>query len=302
MNAQGGAVDPVRIFVAATAAEWLPMRVLEFSIRETSSLAVNFSSIHQFERPIPIPQAVKNRPRTPFSFQRFLIPELCHYKGRALYLDADMQVFRDIGELWNRPFLGCDLQTVRESNDGRRGQFSVMLLNCERLDWNIDEIVRKLDEGTLGYSGLMYEMKVVSKIGLDIPPEWNSLERYVPDSTALLHYTDMNMQPWTSTGNPYGHLWIRCLRRALSGGVVTRADLEREAASGNIRPSLISQIDHGIDSCVGLPHTLADQDRNYTPPYKQLRSGRARPWTSLRAAAWQILARCYRRSPFTRWF
>ena len=66
-----------------------------------------------------MPLAVENRPRTPFSFQRFLIPELCGYSGKAIYLDADMQVFRDIRELWNYDFSGCDLQTVRAAKKGR---------------------------------------------------------------------------------------------------------------------------------------------------------------------------------------
>ena len=54
--------------------------------------------------PIPLPKDEKNRPRTGFSFFRFAIPELCNYSDRALYLDADMQVFSDLAELWDIPF------------------------------------------------------------------------------------------------------------------------------------------------------------------------------------------------------
>ena len=56
--------------------------------------------LHEATIPIPTPATPANRPRTPFSFQRFLIPELCGFKGRGIYVDSDMQVFEDIRGLW----------------------------------------------------------------------------------------------------------------------------------------------------------------------------------------------------------
>lgn len=294
--------EPVRVFVAATPAEWLPMRVLEFSIKETTSLPVEVSAIYTFSRVIPMPIAIENRPRTPFSFQRFLIPELCGFSGKAIYLDADMQVFWDIRDLWNYDFAGCDLQTVREAQKGRRGQFSVMLLDCKALGWNIDQIVAALDAGELDYAALMYEMRVAKKIGTDISPEWNSLERYNPEKTRLLHYTDMNTQPWISTVNPLGHLWVDCLQRALQVGFISREELQREVISGHVRPSLLAQIDANLDASVVLPASMQKLDRKFVPPYRSLLSGKSRPWTSLRSAARAFLRRSYYRSPLPRYF
>lgn len=296
------AVESVRVFVASTPAEWLPMRILEFSIRETTSLPVEFLAICTFNRTIPMPLAVENRPRTPFSFQRFLIPELCGFSGKAIYLDADMQVFRDICDLWNHDFAGCDLQTVREAQKGRRGQFSVILLDCERLKWNIEEIVAALNAGELNYASLMFEMQTAKRIGWDISPEWNSLERFNPETTALLHYTDMNTQPWISIANPLGHLWVACLRRALAAGFISRSEVEREISSGHVRPSLLPQLDAGIDSTLELPAAVRRLDRGFVAPYRHLRSGHARPWTSARTALFALLRRCYYRSPLPRLF
>lgn len=292
---------PVKVFVAATAAEWLPTRVLEYSILETASLPVEVRAIYTAERAIPTPAALENRPRTPFSFQRFVIPELCAYQGRAIYLDSDMQVFRDIAGLWNQPLAGCDLQTVRESGEGRRGQFSVMLLDCERLRWNVDEIVAALDAGRLTYDKLMYEMAVAPRIGRDISPDWNALEQYDADSTCLLHYTDMNTQPWVASTNPRAHLWVACLRRALDGGFISRDEFERELAAGHVRPSLRAQIDDGVDRPVDLASAALKGDRSFVAPYRRLRTGKARPWTSARSAASAFLRRCYYGSPLPRW-
>lgn len=288
---------PVRVFVASTPGEWLPMRVLEFSIRETTTLPVELAAIYQFERPIAMPRAVENRPRTPFSFQRFLIPELCHFKGRAIYMDADMQVFRDIGGLWNQPFAGCDLLTVQEAGDGRRGQFSVMLLDCEKLGWNVDRIVEALDSGELNYATLMYEMRVAKQIGRSISTSWNCLERYDPATTSLLHYTDMDTQPWVSTANPLGYLWIACLRRALASGFISRDEISREIAAGHVRPSLLAQLDSDIDDTLLLPAAIQRQDRNFVAPYKYLQCQHSRPWTSPVSALRALLKRVYYHTP-----
>jgi len=295
-------IDPVRVFVASTPAEWLPMRVLEHSIREETSLPVEVTAIHTYNRAIKTPVAIENRPRTPFSFQRFLIPELCDFKGRAIYLDADMQVFCDIQQLWNHDFSGCDLQTVQEANKGRRGQFSVMLLNCSRLRWNIDQIVADLDSGKLDYAALMYDMRVTEKIGRDISPQWNSLEFFEAGKTCLLHYTDMKTQPWISTVNPLGSLWLSALRRALTAGFISRDEIEREIKSGHVRPSLLGQIDSGHDETTSLAASVLKLDRSFVPPYKSLTCGKARPWTSIRSAILSYLKNGYYRSPLPRFF
>lgn len=285
----------VRVFVAASDGEWLPMRVLEFSMRETSALPVEVSAIASFGKTIPQPRELRNRPRTPFSFQRFLIPEICGYQGRAIYLDADMQVFTDIGEVWTHDMGGHDLLAVSEGTAGRKGQFSVMLLDCAKLRWRIADIVRGLDEGRYTYEDLMHGMCVADSVGRTLDPAWNSLETHAPGITRLLHYTDMDTQPWVSTANPNGHLWVGCLRRAVSAGFITSEDLHREVSAGHVRPSLLQEV-------LGAPPSRAEAarlDAGFRAPYKSIRSGHARPWTSWRAlarAAAQRLLRILRRS------
>lgn len=249
--------------------------------------------IHEFNKVIPMPQAVRNRPRTPFSFQRFLIPELCGLSGRAIYLDADMQVFRDIGVLWQQDFAGCDLQTVQEGRTGRRGQFSVMLLDCQQLGWRIDKIVDDLDAGRLDYSALMYEMRVASRVGRDIAPDWNSLEYYEAGKTSLLHYTDMTRQPWVSAANPFGELWVKCLRRALDCQFITREELLREVLAGHVRPSLLLQIDESADSLVLTSREMKKADQGFSPPYRKLVAGNASTWTLFGARVLRVIRRIY---------
>jgi hypothetical protein len=259
-------MNPIRVFVAATPGEWLPMKVLEFSMRETSARSVEVSAIASFHRPIPLPKDLRNQPRTPFSFQRFLIPEVCGFQGRAIYLDADMQVFADIDAVWSAPMDGNDLLAVSEGTAGRKGQFSVMLLDCERLNWRIEDVVRGLDEERYTYEQLMHEMCVAGSVGRTLDPAWNSLEAYIAGSTKLLHYTDMDTQPWVSMDNPLAPLWIACLRRAIGAGFITLADLASEIALGHVRPSLMGE-------AMGTSLSSAqarEMDHHFVAPYKSL--------------------------------
>ena len=166
---------PVRVYVATTEAQMLAVKVLEYSIRKHASLTVEVFPMHLSGVEIPLPKDQRNQPRTPFSFQRLIIPEIAGFRGRAIYLDSDMQVFQDIRELWTMPFNGADLLAAREPDaSGRKPQFSVMLLDCERLRWDIREIVARLDSGALTYEKLMYEMAEAGGVAshIDKPAHW----------------------------------------------------------------------------------------------------------------------------------
>ena len=267
-------VDLIKVFIAATRSEWLPMKVLEFSIRKHTSQPVQITPISSFERTIPIPQDHENQPRTPFSFQRFLIPELCNYQGKAIYLDADMQVFSDISDLFSIPFNKHDLLTTNSSTSCRANQFSVMLLDCQALEWNIDSIVDALDSNQLDYDGLMYHMKVANNIGNTIKPEWNSLEYFEKDITSLLHYTDMNNQPWVSYNNPNTYLWVNCLHEAITSDFISHNEINGEIKHGFIRPSLIWQLNN-IHTLGKLPIAVKKLDKRFCPPYKKLSSAKS---------------------------
>jgi len=282
--------SPVRVYVAATEAQMLAVKVLEYSIRKHASLTVQVSPLHLSGIEIPTPTRPENRPRTPFSFQRFLIPALTGYQGKAIYLDSDMQVFQDIRGLWNVPLADADLLAVEEpGSTGRRPQFSVMVLNCASLRWDIQEIVQSLNEGRLTYEPLMYDMAVASKIRASLDPAWNSLERYHPEETCLLHYTDMNTQPWLSRDNSLGYLWTRDLFEAIDRKFLSASEIAEHVQRGFVRPSLLYQVEHRIeDSCV-LSRKACQMDRGFVPPFSAAPLRQSSPWLRpsafLRAAA-----------------
>jgi hypothetical protein len=269
--------SPIRVYVGSQDAQMLAVKVLEFSIREHTTDDVVLFPLHEAKVDFPLPRDARNRPRTPFSFQRFYIPALQGHRGRAIYLDSDMQVFRDIREVWDLPFNGADLLAAREAGEtSRRPQFSVMLLNCDELKWNLPDIVAALDRGELTYETLMYDMAVARSVRAGIDSTWNSLERYVPGETGLLHYTDMPTQPWVSLDNPNGSIWVRDLIAAVDSGLIPRTFIEEHVRLGFVRPSLLYQLDHRVEWSERLPREARALDSRFVPPYKQMESGSAR--------------------------
>jgi len=261
---------PIKVFIAATTSEELPARVLAYSIKRHCSVSIDIVNLNNVDIHIPIPQLAANRARTPFSFQRFLIPELCDYQGHAIYLDSDMLVFSDIRKLWSHPFSHSNvLCSYSDTESRKKPQFSVMLLNCNDLTWKISNIITGLDSGNFSYKELMHDF-VLGKTKATIDPEWNSLEKYNAKSTNLLHYTNMHLQPWVSNANPLSYLWVKELHRAVKDGDISCEFIDEEIKKGHIRPSLSYQIKHNIHDPLLLPKEAVILDSKFTAPYKDI--------------------------------
>lgn len=138
-----------------------------------------------------------------FIYARFLVPYLCGYRGRALFVDGDMIVRADVGELFAdaMPYNGVkvvkhDYQTKHpikylgnENRDyPRKNWSSVVLWNCgfypnRKLT---PEFVREATGAELH----RFSWLVDSQIG-ELPSEWNRLvlEQDIRPTDKLLHYT-----------------------------------------------------------------------------------------------------------------
>lgn len=269
-------ITEARIFIGADRSQLLAVKVLEFSIRRRTSLDVRVRPMHDLD--LPDPTDIRQGKRTGFSFTRFAIPQLAGYSGRALYLDADMLVFRDLRELYEIPFNGAkvliqspppEIAPKPAAPKKRVKQCSVMLLDCGALDWDPSKIIAGLD-GDYSYEELMYQLCLLApdEIGEVIPFEWNSLETYVPGKTGLIHYTDMPTQPWVSPDNLNGYLWINEVRDMLDAGALALAEIEEEVRLGYFRPSLLIELrapraetaPQGVDL-----ERLREADANFVP-------------------------------------
>ena len=258
---------PIRVFVGTDAAQMMGVKMLEYSIKKQTPMSVEIVPIN--DNGLPVPRHPANKTRSGFSFCRFNIPRLCSYKGRAIYMDADMQVFTDLTSLWTWPMEGADIVYCDQPEArGRVPQFSVMVMNCSNLPWNVQEVIAGLDDGKYTYQELMNRFCIVpeNRKNMALPFEWNSLEFY-DQRTCLIHYTDMNTQPWVTNQNPNGYLWYALLREAVQEGFVALEDLYAEIRKGHVSPQL--------PDWAGLPapKDAAELLKNWVPPYKRFETG-----------------------------
>ena len=245
--------EAIEVFVGADRSQLMAVAVLEHSIRRHTSRPVTVCPL--IDVVLPEPKDPRQGSRTNFSFARFAIPGLKGYRGKGLYLDADMLVFRDIGALWDIPFEGASVVIqeplpahaeagAKPGAPARRvKQCSVMLIDCARARWDAPAIIAGLD-GRFTYEQLMYELCILDEdeIRYGVPFAWNSLEHF-DSQTRLIHYTDMDTQPWVSPLNRNGPLWLDELRLMLASGVLGRSDVRQEIELGYFRPSLLDEID-----------------------------------------------------------
>jgi len=262
---------PVKVYVGSQEEQMLSVKVLEYSIKKRTKVAVEVFPLHKADIKYGIPQSPENRQRTPFSFQRFTIPQLNNFAGKAIYVDSDMQVLKDIRQLWNLPMGGNDLLTVKQKDEANRDlQFSVMLLDCNQLKWSVNDIVAMLDSGELNYHSLMKEMRVAKNIGVKIHHSWNCLEWHKEGESALVHYTDMDTQPWVSVKNPLCKIWMQDLLEAIDSGFIDMAMVKDHVEKSWVRPSLIYQIENRILDSLKLPKEALALDKNFIAPYQRM--------------------------------
>lgn len=261
---------PIRIYIGASRREKLSARVLEFSIRRHASRSIVIESMYALAEKMTDEPWSTTTSGTNFSFFRFAIPQLTSFQGKAIYLDSDMLVFHDIRELWDASFEGADLLATNALEETNQSAcYSVLVLNCATLAWDVQRIVRDLEDGRYTYNALMRDCCLVdpTRKRLTIPREWNSLESYEQGRTRLLHYTHVPTQPWISTQNLLGRLWTEYLLEAIAEGFILVDEVVEEVRLGNVRSSLLAQIERGIADPWALSRRELAADRNFFPPY-----------------------------------
>jgi lipopolysaccharide biosynthesis glycosyltransferase len=188
---------------------------------------------------------------TAFSWMRFLIPEICNGKGKAVYVDSDVIAKSDFKKHFEDLVDNADFACVPAEASYAAGLYkrrilkskeirtikkpyltSVLVINCERVvsKYSFNDLLRLVDQGQMKYSEVMflsdrflekYNFKVV-----DMDPRFNVLDMDRPDAE-LVHFTDLKTQPWFSQFNPAGDFWYSYFKKAITDGYVLNVDLER---------------------------------------------------------------------------
>ena len=208
----------LRIFIGWDSREAECADVLAASLRKHSSIPLDI-------RFLKLSELNFNRPHDPlqsteFTYTRFLVPYLCNYQGKAVFMDCDMLCLGDIKELDDLNMTGLALRVVKHDHrplaktkmDGkvqtaypRKNWSSLMLFNCEKLKLWTNELVETQTGAYLHrFQDIPDEM-----IG-EIPKTWNTLD-WMDENTKLVHYTSGG--PWFEEckDHPCGAVWLEHL-------------------------------------------------------------------------------------------
>ena len=193
----------LRIFIGWDHRQPISYNVLQHSIIRRSSEPVAITPLVLGSLPL------KRVGLTPFTFSRYLVPWLCGFEGRALFMDSDVLVLGDVAELFKLADWSKAVQVVKQP---RRFEWaSVMLWHCDHPENAILTPEYVGDEARNPFKFGWLEGGLESPLIGDLPREWNHLVGYDEPRTdaKLVHYT-MGIPPYPETAMcEYAEAWVQ---------------------------------------------------------------------------------------------
>jgi len=189
----------IRIFIATDERSEQPDRVLEYSIRKNTEAEVDITFMRAGDPGWSMEEWNRGKPKdewkpksgggwgTAFSVFRFTIPELCGFKGKAIYMDSDMICLGDVQELWDTP-------TPKPWVSVSMKRTCVSVIDCAGMKGHMPGIDQMKASG-LNTSWYRRELVRQDLLSPTLPSPWNCFDE-VPRGCKLLHFTRMPTQPW----------------------------------------------------------------------------------------------------------
>lgn len=176
----------LKIFIGYDDRQPVSYNVLHASIMKHASIPVSITPLVLSTLPM------KRRGLTPFTYSRFICPYLCGFKGKSIFLDADILLRSDIAELAEIAPDTCDVSVVK--NKLRFEWSSVMVFNNELCRQLSPEAI---DDERYNPLGLGW----AEQIG-ELPTEWNHLVGYdTPNPNARLVHFTQGVPAWPETAS-----------------------------------------------------------------------------------------------------
>lgn len=198
-------MSPLRVFIGFDPRQPVAYTVAAHSVAINSSKPVAITPL--IYRQLPL----KRTGLTEFTFTRYLVPHLCNYEGRALFIDADMLCIGDIAELpWDAPqavsVVPHESSELHPEMSLYFERASVMLFNCAKCTVLTPEYIEQ---------GSPQSLKWAEDVG-ELPREWNHLVGYDrPKPAKMIHYTQgIPCFPETQ-GDEYAEHWIKAAQTAM---------------------------------------------------------------------------------------
>jgi hypothetical protein len=201
--------EPLRVFIGVDERQPLAYTVAAHSVQFNSSVPVAVTPLVQSQLP------VKRRGLTSFTFTRYLVPWLCGFQGRALFMDADTLAMGDVAELFRLPNTE-PVSVVPHGFVMKNGQPvsvlferpSVMLFDCAQCTKLTPEYIETGKPHSL--------VEWASSIG-HLPADWNYLVGYNTGGKAKLAHFTMGIPCFPETqSDEFAGEWQAIAQRTVS--------------------------------------------------------------------------------------
>lgn len=236
---------PIRIFVgcADRNADLEAQAALEWSLRKhtTRDLAIVW-----MQDRTGTPWSGWNRERwtTPFSGFRWSIPEICGFRGEAIYTDSDVLFLADIGELWDQVI--APGKTVIAIGQAHGQRYCVSKWNCEAARDHIPPLATLRKDPQSHRALMQYFAQHQNLVQQFSGGNWNCLDlepfNLGVQGTKAVHFTGIPTQP---------HLKHALPRLAKEGRQHWYGGLARE----HPRPELQALFDHYFEEAVAAGYS-----------------------------------------------
>jgi hypothetical protein len=218
---------PIRVFVGAKPGEEIAARVLLAGMERAAGrrLEVRFA-LPEIESLFGARAAALPRGVWPL-----LVPALCQFEGRALYVEPSALVLGDVARLWDAGMGGK--HALFPSN----GPASIALVDAARSPWDGEVLERTIGSGTKTAASLRPDSAAGTGA---LPAAWQFRDEASLAADAI-RFTCEPWLPWRSDLHPAAWLWDACFDAAVISGHVVPSDVERAAADVAIRPALAAR-------------------------------------------------------------
>ena len=247
--------ETIKVFIGSGEASRLERKVAIYSLRKHTQRPLDiyvFNGTHNAielndQKPVPAPLSLRLKYQniTEFSLYRFLIPQICNYQGKAIWIDSDTVCLADIGELFDTPLNDYDFlakPAAYDHNAPNLWGLSVMLIDCAKAHFDLETYYAQIEQGLYTYTDFSCMSPTFLahhpfKVG-SLDPAWNVFD-YHDVNTKLIHYTNLNTQPWKYPNHPYGELWFDYFQAARREGYITDRDIELSLLRAYVRQSIL---------------------------------------------------------------
>ncbi len=206
----------LRIFIGWDSRFPEPADVLSYSLQKYSSIPLDIRYLKLNE--LKLNRVHDPLASTEFTYSRFLVPHLCNFQGKAVFMDNDMLCLGDAKELDDLEMTNCALRVVMheyrpentvkmygcpQTSYPRKNWSSLMVMDCAKLTlWS-----KSVVETQTGAYLHRFQDIPDEQLG-EVPFTWNVLDE-MDSTTKLIHYT--NGGPWFENyrNHPHAGVWYQ---------------------------------------------------------------------------------------------